>query len=32
MINAIEYRKCNGLNLGPHPRFVEGDGLFMKHG
>ena len=30
MINAIEYR--NGLYLAPHPRFVEGDGLFLKHG
>ena len=25
--------KGNGLNLAPHPRFVEGgDGLFLKHG
>ena len=26
--------KCegNGLYLAPHPRFVEGDGLFLKHG
>ena len=23
--------KGNGLNLPPHPRFVEGDGLFVKH-
>ena len=30
MINAIEYR--NGLNLVTHPCFVEGDGLFLKHG
>ena len=22
----------NGLHLDPHPRFVEGDGLFRKHG
>ena len=22
----------NGLYLAPHPRFVEGDGLFQKHG
>ena len=22
----------NGLYLAPHPRFVEGDGLFLKHG
>ena len=32
MINAIEYRKGNGLYLAPHPRFVEGGGLFLKHG
>ena len=25
-------QKCNGLYLAPHPRFVEGDGLFLKHG
>ena len=27
-------RKCKGvgLYLAPHPRFVEGDGLFLKHG
>ena len=27
-------RKCegNGLNLAPHPRFVEDDELFLKHG
>ena len=24
--------KGNGLYLAPHPRFVEGDGLFQKHG
>ena len=26
-------QKCkgNGLYLAPHPRFVEGDGLFLKH-
>ena len=24
--------KCNGLYLAPHPRFVEGDGLLLKHG
>ena len=24
--------KGNGLYLAPHPRFVEGDGLFLKHG
>ena len=22
----------NGLNLAPHTLFVEGDGLFLKHG
>ena len=27
-------QKCNGngLYLAPHPRFVEGDGLFLKYG
>ena len=30
MINTIEYR--NGLYLAPQSRFVEGDGLFLKHG
>ena len=27
-------QKCKGnfLYLAPHPRFVEGDGLFLKHG
>ena len=27
-------QKCkgNGLYLAPHPPFVEGDGLFLKHG
>ena len=24
--------KGNGLYLAPHPPFVEGDGLFLKHG
>ena len=24
--------KGDGLYLAPHPRFVEGDGLFQKHG
>ena len=24
--------KGNGLYPAPHPRFVEGDGLFVKHG
>ena len=24
--------KGDGLYLAPHPRFVEGDGLFPKHG
>ena len=23
-------QKCKGLYLAPHPRFVEGDGLFLK--
>ena len=22
----------NGPYLAPHPRFVEGDGMFLKHG
>ena len=27
-------QKCkgSGLYLAPHPRFVEGDGMFLKHG
>ena len=27
-------QKCegNGLYQAPHPRFIEGDGLFLKHG
>ena len=28
----VQKCKCNGLYLAPHPRFVEGDGLFLKHG
>ena len=24
--------KGDGLYLAPHPRFVEGGGLFLKHG
>ena len=24
--------KCDGLYLAPHPRFVESDRLFLKHG
>ena len=32
MITATEYRNGNGLYLTPHPRFVEGDGMFLKHG
>ena len=24
--------KGDGLYLAPHPRLVEGDGLFLKHG
>ena len=28
----VQKCKGNGLYLVPHPRFVEGDGLFLKHG
>ena len=28
----VQKYKSNCLYLAPHPRFVEGDGLFMKHG
>ena len=28
----IQKCKGDGLYLTPHPRFVEGDGLFVKHG
>ena len=28
----VQKCKGNGLYLAPHPRFVEGDGLFLKHG
>ena len=28
----VHKSKDNGLYLAPHPRFVEGDGLFLKHG
>ena len=28
----VQKLKGNGLYLAPHPRFVEGDGLFLKHG
>ena len=28
----VQKCKGNGLYLSPHPRFVEGDGLFLKHG
>ena len=28
----VQKMKGNGLHLAPHPRFVEGDGLFLKHG
>ena len=28
----VQNMKGNGLYLAPHPRFVEGDGLFLKHG
>ena len=28
----VQKCKGNGLYLAPHPRFVEDDGLFLKHG
>ena len=30
----LQSTKCkgNGLYLAPHSHFVEGDGLFLKHG
>ena len=28
----VQTLKGNGLYLAPHPHFVEGDGLFLKHG
>ena len=28
----VQKCKCNGLYLTPHRPFVEGDGLFLKHG
>ena len=28
----VQKRKGDGLYLAPHPRFLEGDGLFLKHG
>ena len=28
----VQKCKGDGLYLAPHPRFVEGDGLFLKHG
>ena len=28
----VQKCKGNGLYLAPRPRFVEGDGLFLKHG
>ena len=30
----VGVQKCKGnvLYLAPHPRFIEGDGLFLKHG
>ena len=28
----VQKCKGNGLYLAPHPCFVEGDGLFLKHG
>ena len=30
--HRVQKCKGNGFNLAPHPRFVEGDGLFLKHG
>ena len=33
-VKCYRIQKCkgNGLYLAPNPRFVEGDGLFLKHG
>ena len=28
----VQMMKGDGLYLAPHPRFVEGGGLFLKHG
>ena len=28
----VQEMKADGLYLASHPRFVEGDGLFLKHG
>ena len=28
----VQKMKDDGLYLAPHPRFFEGDGLFLKHG
>ena len=30
---CYQVQKCKGIGLylAPHPRFVEGDGLFLKH-
>ena len=28
----VQQMKGNGLYLASHPRFVEGDGPFLKHG
>ena len=28
----VQMMNGDGLYLAPHPRFVEGDGLFLKHG
>ena len=28
----VQKCKGNGLDIVPHPRFVQGDGLFLKHG
>ena len=35
MVNAMEYRNVKlvvSISLAPHQRFVEGGGLFLKHG
>ena len=29
---CYQVHECDGLYLAPHPRFVEGDRLFLKHG
>ena len=32
VLPTISSGLTTGLYLVPHPRFVEGDGLFLKHG